>query len=59
MHESGALDKRPMECVTSIASVRATAAGTVEDMRHTVVSFKRVVLPIVSCRCGKMKTEME
>lgn len=50
MHESGALDERPMECAASIAVVRATAAGTVEEIKHTVVSFKKVVLPIVSCR---------
>lgn len=37
-----------MEWATSIAVVRATAAGTVEEIMHTVVSFERVVLAIVS-----------
>ena len=39
-----------MEWATSIAAVRATAAGTVEEIKHTVVSFKRVVLPILGSR---------
>ena len=46
-HESVALDKRPTAWATSIAAVSATAAGTVDEIRQTAVSFKRVVVPIV------------
>lgn len=36
-----------------MAAVSAAAAGNVEDIRHTAVNFKKVVVPIGNYRCSR------
>jgi hypothetical protein len=45
-HWSADLDKKPMAWAASMAAVSAAAVGKVEEIRHTAVNFKRVVVTI-------------
>ncbi len=49
-HEFTSLSKRPIICAARTAAESAVAGGTVEEMRQTAVSLRKVERPMAICR---------
>lgn len=47
MQEFESLVKSPMACAALTAAESAVADGTVEDIKHTAVSLRKVVRPML------------